>query len=304
MAAEEDQQVRQERLRTAGNWLRTERENRGLSGSDLARKLDVNQVRISAYERGQYEVPNAVASGVAEAFDMPILEVRRRLGLWVPSDADLNDLQRYADPTRLADDVLIGELVRRYRSRTDREIVEVFPRRSNVPRELWAELIESARSEITLGGYTNYFFWTELPGFSELIRRKAEDGVRVRILVGDPEGDVTRHRESIENAPLAVSTRIRITLDELERLGPTPGVEVRLSEANAEAHVSRSIFRFDRDALVCEHIADRLGHGSLTFYLRRMQDGGPFDQYVTHIEHLWDGGRVWEYGTSEQSVEL
>jgi hypothetical protein len=108
--------------------------------------------------------------------------------------------------------------------------------------------------------------------------------------LGNPDGDVTRRRERLENAPLALSARINLTLDELAKLGPVPGLEVRYSETNAEAHVSRSIFRFDREALVCEHIAERLGHGSLTFYLRRLQDYGPFDQYMAHIEHLWDGG--------------
>lgn len=293
VADDDDQPDRRERLRAAGSWLRTERENRGWSGSDLARRLGVNQVRVSAYERGQYEVPTAVVEGIASAFDLPVVEVRARLGLWVPSDAELRELHEYADPTRLADDVLIGELVRRYRNRTDREIVEVFPQRSNVPRDLWNRLITDAKSAITLGGYTNYFFWTELSGFSETLATRAADGVRVRILVGDPEGAVTQRREQIENAPLALRTRIGITLDELSKLGPVPGIEVRISDANAEAHVSRSIFQFDREAVICEHIAERLGHGSLTFHLRRMQDGGPFDQYAAHLEHLWDGGRPW-----------
>jgi len=292
MSKEEDQQERQERLRHAGSWLRTQREAKGWSGSDLARQLDVNQVRVSAYERGQYEVPSAVAERVAAAFDLPLLAVRRQLGLWVPADAELFELQQYADPARLADDTLIGELVRRYQKRSDRELLDVFPRRSNVPRELWDQLIAGAKSEITLGGYTNYFFWTERPNFSDTLREKAEDGVRIRILLGNPDGEVTHRREQIENVPLTLSTRIHITLDELAKLGPVPGIEIRFSELNTGAHVSRSIFRFDREALVCEHIADRLGHGSLTFHLRRLQDGGPFDQYAAHLDHLWEGGTI------------
>ncbi|MFV2195703.1 helix-turn-helix domain-containing protein [Nocardiopsis sp. LOL_012] len=293
MTKVETKDERQRRLRAAGTWLREQREARGWSGSDLARRLDLNQVRVSAYERGQYEVPNAVAEGIATALDLPVVEVRQQLGLWVPDDADLEDLRRHADPTRLADDVLLGELVRRYQRRTDREIVNVYPYRSSVPGELWDRLIHDARSEISLGGYTNYFFWTERPGFNELLRAKAEAGVRVRILVGDPEHEVTLRREEIESAALSVSTRIHITLDELAKLGPVPGVEVRLSDQNAEAHVSRSIFRFDQEELVCEHIAERLGHGSLTFHMQKMQDNGPFSQYATHFEHLWDGGHLW-----------
>lgn len=294
MAREEEQAERQQRLAAAGAWLRDQRELRGWSGSDLARHLGLNQVRVSAYERGQYEVPDNIADAIANVFEMPVLEVRRQLGLWTPSEIDIEDIQRYADPARVSDDALIRELVRRYERRTDREILEVFPHRSHVPKELWDRLISEARSEITLGGYTNYFFWTEIPNFSKTLRSKADAGVRIRILAGDPEHEVTHRREQIEDAPLSVSTRIRITLDELSKLGSVPGLETRLSALNAEAHVSRSVFLFDNEALVCEHIAERLGHGSLTFHLRKTQDNGPYDQYRAHFEHLWEGGQPWQ----------
>jgi transcriptional regulator with XRE-family HTH domain len=293
MADEEEFQDarRQERLRAAGTWLRTQRELRGWSGSDLARQLKINQTRVSAYERGQYEVPNEVAERLAIVLNLPIIDVRRNLGLWVPSETDLADLQYRPDPATLSDDVLISELIRRSTQRSDREIVDVYPHRSQVPKELWNRLFTSSRQEIALGGYTNYFFWTEIPGFSKLLREKANDGVRVRILIGDPDNEVTHKREDIEHAALALTTRIRITLDELRNIGEVEGLEARLSETNAEAHVSRSVFRFDNEALVCEHIAERLGHGSLTFHLRRIQEDGPFDQYIAHFEHLWSGAR-------------
>lgn len=293
MATEEVTNEREQRLRHAGAWLRSQRELRGWSGSDLARMLDVNQVRISAYERGQYEVPSGIAQALARVFELPVLEVRRELGLWVPDENDLEELRHHTDPSQISDDVLMGELIRRYQARSDREIRNVFPHRSNVPQELWERLITSAREEITLGGYTNYFFWTEHAKFSETLRTKVENGVRVRILVGDPTSEVTQRREGIEEAALTVSTRINITLEELTKLGPVPGLDVRYSDTNAEAHVSRSIFRFDGEAIVCEHIAERLGHGSLTFHLQHLHKDGPFEQYVAHLEHLWSGGRPW-----------
>lgn len=285
---------RQERLRAAGTWLRAQRDTHGWTGSDLARHLGINQVRVSAYERGQYEVPNEIADKLAEVLDLSVIEVRRELGLWVPTDAEIQHLRYQPDPRRMTDDSLIGELVRRYQRRTDRELIDVFPHRSQVPTELWDRLLLGARSEILLGGYTNYFFWTERPRFRQTLIDKANAGVRIRFLVGDPHNDVTQRRERIEQAALALTTRIRITLDELANIAELPGLEIRLSDVNAEAHVSRSVFRFDREALVCEHIADKLGHGSLTLYLRRRQDDGPFDQYSAHVQYLWDGARPWQ----------
>ncbi len=296
---EDDAQDRQQRLQAAGAWLKTQRDARGWSGSDLARRLGVNQTRVSAYERGQYEVSNEAAEQIATTLEIPLIETRRQLGLWVPSARDLTGYARYVDPTQISDDVLIGEVVRRYQQHSDREVADVYPTRSRVPGDLWGRIIQDAQGEILLGGYTNYFFWTERPNFAETIREKLESGVNVRILVGDPEGEVTLRRQEIERAQLSLVTRINITLEELTKLGQLPGLEVRLSDINAEAHVSRSIFVFDRESLVCEHIADRLGHGSLTFHLRRKQDGGAFDQYKAHFDHLWAGGREWQPATAD-----
>lgn len=292
--SEDEAQDRQQRLQAAGVWLKNQREARGWSGSDLARRLGLNQTRVSAYERGQYEVSNEAAEQIAATLEIPLIETRRQLGLWTPNTRDLSGYARYVDPTQISDDVLIGEVVRRYQQNSAREIIDVYPTRSRVPGDLWDQLIHDAQTEILLGGYTNYFFWTERPNFAETIREKAESGVNVRVLLGDPEGTVTQRRQEIERAQLDLTTRINITLDELGKLGQLPGLEVRFSNINAEAHVSRSIFTFDQESLVSEHIADRLGHGSLTFHLRRKQDGGAFDQYKAHFDHLWAGGRAWQ----------
>jgi len=249
---------------------------------------------VSAYERGQYEVSNEAAEQISTTLDVPIIEARRQLGLWVPSERDLDGFARYVDPSQLNDDALISEIVRRYQKRSDREVIDVYPTRSKIPSELWDRLIRNAEREIILGGYTNYFFWTERPNFTETVREKIAAGVEVRILVGDPEGEVTRRRQDVERTKLALATRINITLENLAKLGDLPGLEVRVSHVNAEAHVSRSIFAFDRELLVSEHIADRLGHGSLTFHIQRKQDDGAFEQYKAHFEHLWLGARAWQ----------
>ncbi|SDL04576.1 Helix-turn-helix [Glycomyces sambucus] len=289
-----DDDVRKEKLKTAGNWLRRERENRGLSGTAFAERLGIGQVRVSSYERGQYEIPEELSPKIAEVLDLPLLEVREGLGFWVPSDAELEELRYHTDPTQLSDEVLITELMQRVRRKSTREIVDAYPRRAEVPDALWNRLISSARTEIVLAGYTNYFFWTQQPGFEETLASKLADGVRVRILLGDPDGDVTRHRENIENAPMALSSRIHMTLAAVQRLDTFGNLEVRFSERNAEAHALRSVFQFDREALVCESIGNEMGHNWLTLHLKKLEDGGPFQRYMEHLEFLWDGARVWE----------
>lgn len=174
---------------------------------------------------------------------------------------------------------------------SDREIVRTYSHRSACPSTVWADLSAGAERDMLLAGYTNYFFWTQLPAFGELVRRKAEAGCRVRFLLGDPEGEVTRQREMIEDVALSVSTRIRITLGELARLGPIEGVEARFSAAeDAVNHVGLSVFQFDGQSLVTPHLARVVGHDSPLFHLQKHVDGGMYDRFSEHVEELWERG--------------
>ncbi|GAX54731.1 DNA-binding protein [Streptomyces olivochromogenes] len=170
----------------------------------------------------------------------------------------------------------------------DLEIVQSYPYRSAAPSTLWASLIEETEDDLFLSGYTNYFFWTQVPAFSALLRRKTKSGVRVRFLLGDPNGEVTRQREVIEDVALTVSTRIHMTLEELRRLGDLDGLEARFSAAeDAVNHVSLSVFRFDDHSLVTPHLARLVGHDSPLMHLRRVKEGGMFDRFSEHAEELW-----------------
>ncbi|WP_214416487.1 DUF5919 domain-containing protein [Sphaerisporangium fuscum] len=179
----------------------------------------------------------------------------------------------------------------------DREILSVYPYRSACPKSIWRSLMGSAAKEMIFAGYTNYFLWLEHPNLAKVLKRKAEQGCRIRFLVGDPESEVTRHREQVEGVPLTVSTRIRITLSELERLRAVPGIEARFSDD----HISMSVFRFDTEMLVTPHLARLVGHDAPMLHLRRRQDDGLFDRFAYHVTELWDGGRDVAQGENSYS---
>ncbi|TDC39706.1 hypothetical protein E1281_38590 [Actinomadura sp. KC345] len=168
----------------------------------------------------------------------------------------------------------------------DREIVAVYPYRSACPRSIWRRLIGEADKELTFAGYTNYFLWLEIPNLRNVLRRKAERGCRVRFLIGDPNSEVTQRREELESVPLTVSTRIKITLDELSKIIHVPGVEARYGDD----HIAMSVFIFDDDMLVTPHLANLVGHDSPMFHVQRQQDDGLYDRFAYHAAALWDGG--------------
>jgi transcriptional regulator with XRE-family HTH domain len=173
----------------------------------------------------------------------------------------------------------------------DREIIRSYPYRSACPSTVWGELIADATEELFFAGYTNYFLWLDQPAFVATLRQKLDTGCRVRFLVGDPDGEVTRNRETIEDVALTVSTRIRITLEHLGKLGSHERLETRFSApGDAANHVSLSVFRFDNEALVTPHLARLVGHDSPMLHLRRHENGGMFDRFAEHAEELWTRG--------------
>jgi transcriptional regulator with XRE-family HTH domain len=193
----------------------------------------------------------------------------------------------------VAEDVLWPNKTKRLlKTGHDREILAVYPYRSACPSSTWTGLIRGAEKELTFAGYTNYFLWLEQPAFLATLRHKAESGCRVRFLVGEPDLEVTTQREEIEDVALTVSTRIRITLENLDKLRDAAGIESRFVHAlDAPTHMSLSVFRFDREALVTPHLARAVGHDSPTMHIGRMEEGGVFDRFISHTEELWNRGR-------------
>lgn len=170
---------------------------------------------------------------------------------------------------------------------SDREIVASYPYRNACPTSVWASLIDGAKKRLVFAGYTNYFLWQDHARISDRLKAKAEAGCSVRFVVGDPDSDVTRQREEREGVPLTVGTRIRITLDQLAKMGPVPGLEVKLSDD----HIALSVFIFDDQMLVTPHIANLLGHESPMLHLRRLDADGLYDRFAQHVDALWEGGR-------------
>ncbi len=80
---------RRERLLTAGDWLRSEREGRGLSQKQFAALVGVSNGSVSSYERGvSAPTADSTCEQIARVLGKSTVEVRRRFGLYVPPDAE------------------------------------------------------------------------------------------------------------------------------------------------------------------------------------------------------------------------
>jgi transcriptional regulator with XRE-family HTH domain len=82
----ETMEERRARLLPGATWLRTQREQRQWSQSELASRLGTTQDRVSAYERAQDEPPAQFARDVAREFGLDEYNVWRSLCLPLPAE--------------------------------------------------------------------------------------------------------------------------------------------------------------------------------------------------------------------------
>jgi len=164
------------------------------------------------------------------------------------------------------------------------ELVASYPRRSDVPGHLWTELLAQARRTVDLLAFAALFLTEEHPQWTPLLASRAEAGVRVRLLLGDPDGASLAARDGEYRIGGGVAGRVRAVLDYYR---PLAGLaEIRLHDTP----LYNSIYRFDDDMIVNSHVYGILAAYTPTLRLRRM-DGSYFSTYLESFERVWAAAR-------------
>lgn len=100
-----------------GRWLREQRLRKFATGREFAAALGIDQSVVSEYETGKIgKVSDERAEEIAAVLELPVIEVRLNLGLWVPSEFDserMAERTRQPDISAASDDDLVDELRRR-----------------------------------------------------------------------------------------------------------------------------------------------------------------------------------------------
>src|ERR1039457_1930598 len=109
---------------------------------------------------------------------------------------------------------------------SDSEVLAVYPHRSDVPRDTWGRLFNSAEREIGVLVYSGLFL-AEDSGLQKIFAAKAGTGVQVRILLGDPASPQVADRGADEGVDDAMAAKIRNALMLYRSLNGTEGVEFR-----------------------------------------------------------------------------
>ena len=167
-------------------------------------------------------------------------------------------------------------------SASESEILVVYPHRYRVPHDIWGRVFDSAEKEISILVYSGLFLADD-GGFLSLFREKAEAGVKVRIILGDPEGTEIIARGEHEGTGEALSAKIRNVMFRYSRIRDVDGVEIRTHNTI----LYNSIYRGDDDLLVNTHIYGMEASDAPVLYLRRVSGGKMVTTYLESFEQVW-----------------
>lgn len=164
------------------------------------------------------------------------------------------------------------------------EVVRVYPHRHSVPPELWTRLLAQAEEHVEILLYAGMFL-TDDPTLVKRLRKKAEDGTKIRLLLGDPASpEVTRRsvEEGIGEGTMAA--KVRNALAFYRPLHRTPGIEIRCHSTT----LYNSIYRFDEEMLVNTHVYGFMAAHAPLLHLRRLSGGDLFETYSESFENVWN----------------
>ncbi|WP_182888016.1 hypothetical protein [Microbispora sp. H10885] len=144
-------------------------------------------------------------------------------------------------------------------------------------------MFQGASSEIDILTYSSLFL-AEDTGMISLLASRARTGVKIRILLGDPDSPqvATRGVEEGIGADV-IAARVRNALMLYRPLQEVDGVEIRLHHTT----LYNSIYRADAELLVNVHAYGTPAAQAPVLYLTAAKDEDSTAVYHTSLERIW-----------------
>ena len=171
---------------------------------------------------------------------------------------------------------------------SESELVKLDAHRDSVPADLWKRLLDDVTERVDILVLAGLFF-VENPTFAKRLIRKANKGTSVRLIFGHPEHEEASRRSKEERLGAGtVSARIRNAIAFAKPLIGIDGIEIRTHTTT----LYNSIFRFDDEMIVNNHVYGLPGAHAPAMHLRQLASGDLFETYVSSYELVWDGATV------------
>ncbi|MEW9549685.1 XRE family transcriptional regulator [Nonomuraea sp. NPDC050783] len=159
----------------------------------------------------------------------------------------------------------------------------IYPHRWAIPQTTWRAHFNTAIREIDILAYSALFL-AEDPAVQRILTERAEAGVKVRILLGDPEGPEVAARGVDEGIGAEVmAARVRNALTLYRPLIDVQGVELRLHRTV----LYNSLYRADDQLLINTHAYGTPAANAPVMHLTNTNDEGPAGTYLSSFNRIW-----------------
>ncbi|MFI6174468.1 XRE family transcriptional regulator [Nonomuraea sp. NPDC051191] len=163
------------------------------------------------------------------------------------------------------------------------DVRAIYPHRWAVHQSVWHTLFQGATEEIDILTYSGLFL-PEDGKILDILTVRARAGVKIRILLGDPESPQVARRGTDEGiGPAVMAARIKNALTLYRRLHDVPNVEIRLHRTV----LYNSIFRADNELLVNLHAYATPAAEAPVMYLHHKEEQGAAAVYLTSFVRIW-----------------
>lgn len=169
------------------------------------------------------------------------------------------------------------------------ELISVYPRRSAVPDNLWRDFVEQAVERIDILVYAGLFLVEQDRRYTDNLRAKAEAGVQIRVLLGNPTSPEIERRSTDESVSGVMASKIRQVVDRYAEVRDITNVAVRFHCTT----LYNSIYRFDNQMLVNTHVYGLPAPHAPVLHLQQLSGGEFFETYADSFD------RVWQTATDE-----
>ena len=194
--------------------------------------------------------------------------------------AELRESETYLWPTALS-----GQ---RASDVAQSEVAHIYPRRAAVPADMWQRLLDRASRQVGVLAYAGLFVPEQNPQWVSTLRAKAESGVKVEILLGDPDGRQIAERGADEGIDGAMASKVRNVLAYYKELRDVENVAIYFHDTT----LYNSIYRFDDDMLVNTHLYGTPAAYAPVMHLRRLAGGELFENYTSSFNRVLGRSRV------------
>jgi len=250
-------------------------------------------------------MPNERLRGSIASASLTVDRLARIVGVdpktverWINKDRVPHRSHRTAAATALkADELYLWPALldhARQKSASLAEFVALYPHRGAVPANLWSSLIDQANDCIDVLIYAGLFLTDGTPDIAQALTLKGERGVRVRLMLGDPESEAVALRGAEEGVFDGVAARVRLGLTHLQDAIGKPGIDLRLHSTA----LYNSVYRFDETLLVNTHVYGAPASQSPVIHIQRVPGGRLFDHYMSSFEKVWKQSSFLKVRTS------